>query len=112
MSKKLNGNGLYESSRFIMPEHREALIAHEKESNKRSMPVLDWQEKELINLVLLYSLHAHERVRINVFDPYEDRELIGFVTTINNYLKEVKLCVGDDRYERIKFSEIVSAAYQ
>lgn len=110
MSKKLNGNGLYESSRFIMPEHREAMIAHEKERNKRSMPVLDRQEKESINSALLYSLYAHERVRIRVFRPYKDVELTGFVITINNYIKEVKLCVGDERYEIIKFSDIIGAS--
>lgn len=38
MSKKLSGNGLWESSRMMLPEHKERLISHRKEGNERAVP--------------------------------------------------------------------------
>ncbi|KHF36751.1 hypothetical protein CM49_01057 [Paenibacillus sp. P1XP2] len=36
MSKKLQGNGLFESSRMMLPEHREAYIRHQQRLVRRT----------------------------------------------------------------------------
>ncbi len=44
MSKKLQGNGLWESSRMMLPEHKETIIQHRYEFGRRSRPTIDEQE--------------------------------------------------------------------
>ncbi|WP_340014636.1 YolD-like family protein [Paenibacillus sp. FSL K6-1318] len=40
---KLEGNGIFESSRMILPEHREAMLRHQKEQQRRGKPIMDEQ---------------------------------------------------------------------
>lgn len=109
MSKKLQGNGIYESSRFIIPQHREAAVKQAQEINRRTKPTLDEQQWEMVNLALSESIREHVPVTLQVFYPFENREVIGMVTRVNMYLKEVKITFEDDDYELIKFEDIISA---
>ncbi|MET3207228.1 UNVERIFIED_CONTAM: hypothetical protein ABIC26_000162 [Paenibacillus sp. PvR008] len=38
MSKKLEGNGIWESSRIIIPEHKEAYLRLMKDRQRRGKP--------------------------------------------------------------------------
>ncbi|MDT2241397.1 hypothetical protein P7H22_15005 [Paenibacillus larvae] len=40
MSKKLTGNGLWESSRMMLPEHREQLLEQRRELKNMQSPYL------------------------------------------------------------------------
>ncbi|MFK4302332.1 hypothetical protein ABH892_002436 [Paenibacillus sp. RC254] len=44
MGKKLEGNGIWESSRIIIPEHKEAYLKLMKDRQRRGKPELDDQE--------------------------------------------------------------------
>lgn len=59
MGKKLEGNGLWESSRIILPEHKEGYLRLMKDRQRRGKPELDDQEVQLIeqafNRVLQYT---------------------------------------------------------
>jgi hypothetical protein len=71
MSKKLTGNGRWESSRIIIPEHKEAMIRHDIESKKLKRPNLTDEEKEYV-FGLLYSAKANTLpVTVKVFRSYE-----------------------------------------
>lgn len=48
MTKKLEGNGLWESSRMMLPEHKETIIYKQHEEGRKQRPELDAQEIELI----------------------------------------------------------------
>lgn len=41
MAKKLEGNGLFESSRMILPEHREAHNQYMTHKDPRPKPMID-----------------------------------------------------------------------
>lgn len=41
MRSRLKDNGLYETSRMIMPEHREAWLAQCEQQKRRGKPDLD-----------------------------------------------------------------------
>lgn len=58
MSKKLEGNGLWESSRMMLPEHREQLLKHRRESAGEPQPVIrkNVPTPEEINLVRDYAI--------------------------------------------------------
>lgn len=43
ISKKLEGNGLWESSRMILSEHKERIYQYRVELSKKQRPTLDEQ---------------------------------------------------------------------
>ncbi|MBP2243874.1 YolD-like family protein [Paenibacillus xylanexedens] len=43
MRSRLQGNGLYESSRMILPDHREAWLEQEEKALEKEKPTLDEQ---------------------------------------------------------------------
>ncbi|OAB34277.1 hypothetical protein PMSD_15025 [Paenibacillus macquariensis subsp. defensor] len=106
MSKKLQGNGVYESSRFIIPQHREAAVRQAQ--NRRVKPSLDEQQWEMVAQALSESIREHVPVTIHVFGAFENREVIGMVTRVDTYGKQVKLSFGDD-FEWIKYEDIIAA---
>lgn len=109
MAKKLEGNGLFESSRLMLPEHREAYNRQFLSKDPMPRPVIDEQEWQLIAQALQESFEEHARVDIKLYDPYEDKELSGFVTVINMFRQEIKLRYGDD-WDWIKFEDILAAS--
>ncbi|MFB5269259.1 YolD-like family protein [Paenibacillus enshidis] len=108
MSKKLEANGVFESSRMILPEHREAYQAYMREQERRGKPTLDDQEMQLIEQALIESYNRRVPITVVVFNPFDDEELRGIVTHVNTSLREVKLVRGDEDYSWIKLEEIIS----
>ncbi|AYB48081.1 YolD-like family protein [Paenibacillus lautus] len=105
---KLDGNGLWESSRMMLPEHRETIIRRQLEEGRKDKPVLDPQEMELIEQALAESFHMHRKIKVRLFDEYEDLEKIGTVSIIQTYRREIKLATGVGEWEWIKIDDIVS----
>lgn len=108
MSKKLQGNGMYESSRFIIPQHRESAVRQAQEIHRRKKPSLDEQQWEMVELALSESIREHVEVTIQVFGAFENTKVVGMVTRVDTYRKQVKLSFDDD-YEWIKFVDIIAA---
>jgi len=96
VGRKLEGNGLWESSRMMLPEHKSRIRSDERETMRREKPILDEQKWEEIERTLLLSLRNHVRVSIVLFDPYEDVVLSGFVTSIHAHTREIKLQWAED----------------
>ncbi|MGW8823378.1 YolD-like family protein [Paenibacillus lautus] len=107
---KLDGNGLWESSRMMLPEHKETIIRRQLEEGRKDKPVLDPQEMELIEQALAESFHMHRKIKVRLFDEYEDMELIGTVSVIHTYRREIKLATGVSEWEWIKIDDITSAS--
>ncbi|MEF3351577.1 YolD-like family protein [Paenibacillus sp. GYB006] len=108
MSKKLSNNGLYESSRMILPEHREAYNEYMSKTDMKLKPIIDEQEWQMIGVALSESLRSHVKVTLTLYEPHEFKELTGLVSVINTYRKEIKFHYDDD-WEWISFDKIVSA---
>ena len=110
MSKKLTDNGLFDSSRMMLPQHRETILAHQKELNRIMKPVIDEQEWQLIGQMLQDSFNNHVKVTLSIFDPLNTKHLSGFVTVINTFRKEIKLSTDRDEWEWVKFGDIIAAS--
>ncbi|KAF9142794.1 hypothetical protein BGX30_002162 [Mortierella sp. GBA39] len=95
-------------SRMMLPQHKEEILKHQHELNRNNKPVIDEQEWQLIGEVLSASFNQHVRVTLELFDPFETKTVSGFVTVINTYRKEIKLC-HDDEWEWINFGDIIAA---
>jgi len=107
--RKLEGNGLWESSRMMLPEHSVAINQQLRDEGRKVMPMLDAQEMELIERALAESYRDHRRIKLRVFDEYEDIELAGIVTAVQTYRWEIKLATGPGDWQWVKIEDILSA---
>ncbi|WP_439412690.1 YolD-like family protein [Enterobacter ludwigii] len=107
--KRLEGNGLWESSRMMLPEHKVAINIKNKEEGRKERPILDSQELELIESTLAESFNEHSTVTIRLFNEYEHVELTGIVVTIHTFRREIKLATASGEWEWIKIDDIVWA---
>jgi hypothetical protein len=58
MGKKLEGNGMWESSRMMLPEHKESLLEQNRHLKDFARPVLDEQEIQAVEEAICRSLYA------------------------------------------------------
>lgn len=98
MSKKLSNNGLWESSRMIIPQHKEALLRHQGERHRSERPQLDEQAWEEIGEQLQRSMMDREAITLNLFDPFERRTIAGIVVDIDMIGQRIRINEGDERY--------------
>jgi hypothetical protein len=90
VSKKLKDNGLWESSRMMLPEHKQEIINHREELQKRKKPLMDEQELELIFQSIGRSLRTGKEISIVVFGEIENTVVTGKVTkadSLNNRIQ-------------------------
>lgn len=106
MGRKLEGNGLWESSRMMLPEHKSRIIRDERETARRVKPVLDPQRLEELERLLAQSLREHVKITVVLFDPFDDERLSGFVTSIHAHSREIKLQWAEE-WRWIGLSDIV-----
>jgi len=104
MSKKLQGNGLWESSRMMLPEHKQALIEMRKEERRRKRPSIDFDEAEAIAAAVSRSYTAREPIAIKLYDPFEGRSLSGIVERVDRHGKRIGIAG-----EWVSFADIISA---
>ncbi|GAB6989523.1 YolD-like family protein [Paenibacillus pini] len=110
MTKKLSGNGLWESSRMMLPEHKERINQNQKEHKIKTRPVIHDDEWENILYNLGISLSEKEVVEVTLFDTYSDRIVIGVVTNVVPHQKKFKVEFDNDSgYEWVDFEEVVRA---
>ncbi|MEK5163205.1 YolD-like family protein [Paenibacillus sp. FSL R5-0527] len=110
MTKKLEGNGLWESSRMMLPEHKETIIRKQHEEGRKQRPVLDDQEVELIERAIAQAFREHRRIAICIWGEYEDVEVSGFITIVQTYLREIKLVIEPGEWKWIKIEDILSVS--
>ncbi|SEC43335.1 YolD-like family protein [Paenibacillus sp. GP183] len=80
MAKKLEANGLWESSRMMLPEHKDVTRRQAKQTDRLVKPTLDDQEVEIISTVLFQSHRNQKVVRLTLYGEYDLRSVTGIVT--------------------------------
>ncbi|MEK5400094.1 YolD-like family protein [Paenibacillus sp. FSL K6-2859] len=110
MRKKLEGNGLWESSRMIMPEHERRIIADQRNQEIRYKPELDPQAWDEINEVVAKSIEDHSAITLTMFDPNENIVIEGIATRIDKQLNQIKMRWPNDDYDWIKIDKIISTS--
>ncbi|MCY9763167.1 YolD-like family protein [Paenibacillus alvei] len=91
MSKKLQGNGLWESSRLMLPEHKEAYNQHHRNMPNKKRPELDIQELEHLSHTIGYSIQNKTSLTFTLFNESGEIELIGRVISIDQLHGKIKV---------------------
>lgn len=76
-------NVIWESSRMMLPEHKERIIEHRRELNRKERVELAAEEWEQIERVMSQSLEQRRPIRIRLYDPFEELLVIGIVDRID-----------------------------
>ncbi len=85
MNKLASGsNILWESSRMIMPQHKEATLQQQRDETKRRRVVLDDQEMEQVARFMLTAHTTRQAVKLRMFDEYEDVYVIGVIERLDS----------------------------
>ncbi|MDQ0719726.1 hypothetical protein QF049_000987 [Paenibacillus sp. W4I10] len=74
---------------------------------RRGKPILDDQEVQPIEESIMKSYQA---VTLTVFNPFDDGEIRGVVTSIDRPNRRIKLVRGEEDYSWIKIEEIAEAS--
>jgi len=93
-------NLLWESSRMILPEHKERIRTRRDQARRggrRERPELDEQEWELIQEAVAQSLHERVPVRLRMYDPFEDCIVEGIVEQVDPVRRRIR--VNGDWFE-------------
>lgn len=107
MSKKLQGNGIWEASRMMLPQHKERINEHRTALQKISKPVLHTDEIEIISQNISLSLANYELIKVKIFGDYENREMQGVVKSVSEISNKFKLEI-EEGYEWVDFDEVLS----
>jgi len=101
-SKKLNGNGFWESSRMMLPEHKLELIKLGDKDRQHSRPNVDFEAAEEIAAAVSRSYTDQVEITIVLFNPYSDRSETGIVEKVDQFNRRIK--IAD---EWVKFDDII-----
>jgi len=93
---------------MMLPEHKIRIISDERETQRRIQPILDEQKQEEIECTLALSLRSHVRVTVVMFDPFENKLMSGFVTSIHTHSREFKLQWAEE-WKWIEVDNVVEA---
>ncbi|MCA0754927.1 YolD-like family protein [Paenibacillus sp. N4] len=83
MAKKLSGNGFWESSRMMLPEHKARIIELAHEQKKRQRIELDEQEWEDVSRAVAQSMQQRQPVKLRMFHELEELEVFGVVDRVD-----------------------------
>lgn len=99
-------NLLWESSRMMLPEHKEVIRQHRQKRLKKEKPLLDEQAIEMIERTLLHAYENSLFVHIHLYHPYETVVLKGEIAKLEQHRLQLKL--KNNETEWIALNDIVN----
>lgn len=81
--KKLEGNGMWESSRMMLPEHIVRINQWATEIKKRERIELDEQEWEDVSRAVGQSMQMRQQIKLRMFHEFEELEIVGIVDRVD-----------------------------
>lgn len=103
-------NVMWESSRMMLPEHRERSIIQNKQTNRLERPELTEEEQQELFGRLKASMSNTIEVTVTVFGEYEHTKYIGTVSGLDLRQQLVKLeWLGD--WKLIDFKDIIGVEF-
>lgn len=90
-TNKLSGNGMWEASRMMLPEHKVAINAQLRETKAKIKPILYGDELEIIYGKISKSFTNKTEITLVLFDKFEDTRAIGIVERVDTLGKRVRV---------------------
>lgn len=84
-------NLFWESSRMMLPEHREQFLEHRRGLGQVRRPILDEQQRAVLDHALTTAHQHHLNVCLQFFDPFQTETLKGRIRSLDTNKKRLKL---------------------
>lgn len=110
MRKKLEGNGLWESSRMILIEHKDRILDDAQQQELRRRPELDPQALDELQQIFIQSIEEHSAITLTLFDPEGDRTARGIVMMVDVQRRQLKFRWSEDDWDWISIKDVMDAA--
>lgn len=94
MSELRRGNLLWESSRMVLPEHRERMLERRKNLKRKAKPILDEQRLKELSETVSEAVVRRLKVSVTVYDPFGEFTVTGEIVNIDPQLRRIKLADG------------------
>lgn len=108
MSKKLQDNGLWDTSRMMLPQHRERSVELDNERKKLVRPALDEEEQQRILGYLKASKAKSIEVSVTVFGEFSHKTITGVVTGLDRHLVKIAYTGG---WQLVNFNDVIGVYY-
>lgn len=103
-AKKLTANGLWESSRMMLPQHSERIVAYHEEATRIKMPEIHEDEKQEFMYKINESLYCKDALKIETIKDGNPIVYRGVVLGIKN--EKIKVEIEAD-FDWVDFNKIV-----
>ncbi|GEM_PF-426215 len=114
MSKKLQGNGLWESSRMMLPEHKEQIWGRRREQRKRIRPTLEQDQLDRFAQLISDSIMQGQPLQFILFDEWEEARIVGRVQHIDRLRNVIQIVSGEENSDTpttaIRLADIMDIA--
>ncbi|MDQ0206524.1 YolD-like family protein [Alkalicoccobacillus murimartini] len=90
------GNLLWEGSRMMLPEHKQAIRAQNEQEKRVEAPLLDEQELEELGIIAMESLSYALPVHVVYWEDGYYRKLIATVERVDEQQKRVTFRVSEE----------------
>ncbi|WP_026676864.1 YolD-like family protein [Fictibacillus gelatini] len=99
-------NLMWESSRMMLPEHREQLLEERRRQKEFRSPLLDEDQLQKINRVIAESIEQERAVTVTYAEKYGPVQFWGWVKHVKPHEKWLKL-INDEDTLTISFDRIL-----
>jgi hypothetical protein len=107
--KKLQNNGLWESSRMMLPEHKEAITKHrESLLFRKTRPELDEAETERIARLIAASMATGCEAEWIIYRDFAETRRTGRVVWADPLTGQVRIAVPGG-FEQVHVKDIIGA---
>lgn len=107
MNKLTQGsNMIWESSRMIMPQHKEAAVRQQREELRKQRMQLDNQEKEQIARFIQQAHKTRRAVKLRMYDPFNEVYVNGIIEQLDGITARLRI---DGKWFYMK--DIISPCY-
>lgn len=103
-------NLVWESSRMMLPEHREALLDYVRESQQAARPELDEQQLERIARMINEAYIHKAKLSLVIFNKYGNQHYQGQVIRVDQVTRKL-LFVDNGKRKWIPFQDILDARF-
>lgn len=96
----------WESSRMMLPEHREQLLEERRKQQEFAPPILDDDQLQEINRVIVKSIEEKRAITVIYTEKYGPAEFWGWIQKIDSHKGWLKI-INDEDTLSLSFKRIL-----
>lgn len=100
-------NLLWESSRMMLPEHKEALWQSVLEHNRVQKPNLDEQELMEMGRTIEEAFSSKSYLSISIYHPMKQKQIKGKIRKLDHYFRRIQIETTEGELIWISADEII-----